>query len=264
MDQNLIFFRTEKGKEEIATRAHHLPHRLRAVLILVNGISSVRELEQKAGGLFKLDEMLEQLALDGYIAVHDERWAAAGAEEASAGLLSAHEIKARLIDLAVLTLGKDATLLVNRLRDTPDDLKSLQQAFAEIRKQLRLVTTEKRIQYLHEKYQQIMGGESAASEPAAPQNGTERLMKTLKEELIHATATVLGETGAKVAAKLEHAPEELNALRHAAHQCENLVRLTLSERQADELKEAYEERLAALSQYLAREPSNVAPLRLKI
>jgi hypothetical protein len=263
MDQNLVFFRTEKGRQEIATRSHHLPHRLRAALILVNDVSSVRELQHKAGGLFKLDEMLEQLALEGYIAVRDERWAPAGAEEAAASP-SPREMKARLIDLAVLTFGKDATLLVNRLKDAPDDAQTLQQVVADCRKQLRLIASDRQIRHLQEKCQQLFSASPSTPAEAAQPNGSERLMTTLKEELIRATATVLGDTATRVAARLEQAPAELNALRHAAHQCESLVRLTLSVQKADELKKAYADRLAALAQYLAPDANNVAPLRRKI
>ena len=39
-----IYEKTEKGREEIATRLHHLPVRLRSVLVMIDGRRPVSEL----------------------------------------------------------------------------------------------------------------------------------------------------------------------------------------------------------------------------
>jgi hypothetical protein len=132
------------------------------------------------------------------------------------------------------------------------------------RKQLRLFASEKTIRQLLDKAALVLGGAEAVPPPTPPQSGGERLAKSLKEELIRTTHAVLGENSAKVVAKLEHAPEELTALRHAAHQCENLVRLTISEREADDLRKSHEDLFVALARHLARDSDNVSPLRLKV
>ncbi|MDP5239860.1 hypothetical protein Q9Q94_09970 [Uliginosibacterium sp. 31-16] len=44
MLQTAIYCKTHKGAEEIATRAHHLPSRLRSTLILIDGHTPWNEL----------------------------------------------------------------------------------------------------------------------------------------------------------------------------------------------------------------------------
>ncbi|MES2932887.1 MAG: hypothetical protein V4805_05305 [Pseudomonadota bacterium] len=48
---NFIFDKTDKGREEIATRKHGVASRLRSLLVLIDGKKSTPELLQKVGGL---------------------------------------------------------------------------------------------------------------------------------------------------------------------------------------------------------------------
>lgn len=50
-----LFDKTDKGREEISTRCHHLAPRMRTLLLLVDGKSTVDQVLKKVGGL-GLDE----------------------------------------------------------------------------------------------------------------------------------------------------------------------------------------------------------------
>ncbi len=61
---NLIYEKTDKGREEIATRKYHLPSRLRSLLVMIDGESRADQLLQKVAPLGlteqNLNELLEQ------------------------------------------------------------------------------------------------------------------------------------------------------------------------------------------------------------
>jgi hypothetical protein len=61
---NLVYEKTDKGREEIATRKHQLAPRLRSLLVMIDGEQTADKLLQKVAvlGLSEqnLDELLEQ------------------------------------------------------------------------------------------------------------------------------------------------------------------------------------------------------------
>ena len=59
MDLNAVVVKTRKGQDEIETRAHKLPGRLRAVLIMVDGERTGAELLDQAGEL--ADQLMKQI-----------------------------------------------------------------------------------------------------------------------------------------------------------------------------------------------------------
>jgi len=65
---DLIFDKTDKGREEIATRKHHLAPRLRSLLVLVDGKHHTEDLLKKVSGLglteHALTELLESEFID--------------------------------------------------------------------------------------------------------------------------------------------------------------------------------------------------------
>jgi hypothetical protein len=59
-----LFEKTEKGREEIATRNHKLPPKLRALLFLVDGRRRVRDLRGASAGT---ESLIAELVSGGYI-----------------------------------------------------------------------------------------------------------------------------------------------------------------------------------------------------
>ena len=58
---NFIFDKTDKGREEIITRKYRLQHRLRSLLVLIDGKKTTPELLQKVSGLGLDMQSLEEL-----------------------------------------------------------------------------------------------------------------------------------------------------------------------------------------------------------
>ena len=67
-----IFDKTDKGREEIATRKHQLPTRLRTLLVMVDGKQSDEELLKKVAGLGLTAENMTELLNNGFIRVMEE------------------------------------------------------------------------------------------------------------------------------------------------------------------------------------------------
>lgn len=67
MNQQSVLAKTRKGAEEIETRQYKLDQRMRALLLVVNGKVTVRELMANYARLGNVPEMLQQLASLGFV-----------------------------------------------------------------------------------------------------------------------------------------------------------------------------------------------------
>ena len=92
MTAQLIFDKTSKGQEEIATRKHQLPSRLRSLLVLVDGKTNVEGLIKKVAGLGLNEESIAELLEQEFIAPHEASMAAAA--EATQAIQAASVAKA--------------------------------------------------------------------------------------------------------------------------------------------------------------------------
>lgn len=64
---NIIFDKSEKGREEIVTRKYRLASRLRTLLVLTDGKQSAGELLQKVSGLGLTAQSIDELLEHGFI-----------------------------------------------------------------------------------------------------------------------------------------------------------------------------------------------------
>lgn len=62
-----IFDKTDKGREEIATRKYHLNPRLRTLLVIVDGKHAADDLLKKVGGLGINEDSIAELLNNGFI-----------------------------------------------------------------------------------------------------------------------------------------------------------------------------------------------------
>jgi len=62
-----VYDKTDKGREEIATRVHHLAPRLRTLLVLIDGRHNVADLLAKVAGLGLNEQNLAELLEGGFI-----------------------------------------------------------------------------------------------------------------------------------------------------------------------------------------------------
>ncbi|MDH5191562.1 MAG: hypothetical protein OEW89_09975 [Gammaproteobacteria bacterium] len=120
MEHNLVYNKTEKGKDEIVTKKWGLNLNLRRILILVDGKKDVASLLSK-GSVFKdIESSLEELSRDGYIEIAGKSDSTGSSEsspsinlQSSAG---SDDPKQQLIDLAINILGeKDSGKIVEKL-----------------------------------------------------------------------------------------------------------------------------------------------------
>jgi hypothetical protein len=65
----MLLDKTDKGREEIATRKHHLAPRLRTLLLLIDGKHQIEELLDKLAGIGLTEDNLHELIEGGF--VHD-------------------------------------------------------------------------------------------------------------------------------------------------------------------------------------------------
>lgn len=84
---NTVFDKTDKGREEIATRANHLAARQRTLLLLVDGRRDTIDLMAKVAGLGLDEKALVELLDGGFIQVHEDA-AGAAAENAAAAVVN--------------------------------------------------------------------------------------------------------------------------------------------------------------------------------
>ncbi len=157
MNTQLVFTRTDKGNDELNARTYHLPSKLRTVLILVDGRSSLTQLRDKAMGLLELEGSLEDLALSGFIRPNTRSWdRRVGTGEGRRDHYEGEErrrydpdsaftpIRARLVDLAILSFGAGAGNFVGKLRQAPSSWRGFEAAIAECRTLVAAVFDEKR------------------------------------------------------------------------------------------------------------------------
>lgn len=79
-----IYQKTEKGQDEIRTRANHLDQRHRAVLLMINGEKTCDDILVQLQPLGMTQAVFDELEVGGYIRPHAAGATAAKAEPASA------------------------------------------------------------------------------------------------------------------------------------------------------------------------------------
>jgi len=144
LEGNPVLLRTEKGEEELKTRKYGLSVRMRGVLILVDGNSSLEKIQMKAYGMPDVDSAIQSLIDDGYV----EK---AGGEEEGRG-----DYKSRLIDAVREILGDQAEKVVSRISDAPDDMEGLRAAVEGSVKLVKLTIDEKKAEELMKKAEEIL------------------------------------------------------------------------------------------------------------
>lgn len=169
MNTQLVFARTSKGNQEITSREFQLPQRVRTVLILVDGKSSVVQLREKAMGLSELENTLEDLAIQGFIQTNSPAWdRRVGAVVVKASKYNGVErrrssadsaftpIRARLINTTILTFGRSAENVVKKFKDASGDWQGMETAITECTQLAGMVFGEEKAKEFESKCWQIL------------------------------------------------------------------------------------------------------------
>jgi hypothetical protein len=161
MDRRIVFAKTRRGKHELATRSFGLRQRLRTVLILVDGTSTVANLQRKCAGLGDIAPTLKSLAEGGYI-----RPTVSGLDLT----LPLTPLKAALIKQAVLTLGMVATEGLRAMQQAPDTKAGLIRAIDETARLAHDSRSEEVILTFRDACHHILARETVSPRLAEPEN----------------------------------------------------------------------------------------------
>jgi hypothetical protein len=115
--------KTQKGEEEMATRAHHLSARGRSLLVMVDGKITMTELARRAAVLGDADALVSALVDGGFIEATGgvEAGSAAAATAATAVYGAKHQDAARFASRFLLeALGTASDLLGARVETCRD------------------------------------------------------------------------------------------------------------------------------------------------
>jgi len=155
MDNSLVFHKTAKGQDEMDSRRYHLDSRHRVALILVDGKSDLKTLHAKAEGMADLDALLEDLAVQGFIAAANATWQPTADPGSSA---SGPELMRReLVDVAIMVLGKKSDKVGKILREADSSYPALAEAGRRCVKLVRLTIDEAKADELGIKFQGLLG-----------------------------------------------------------------------------------------------------------
>jgi len=139
MEATLLALKTPKGHEEIRSRAHGLSQKLRALLIMVDGKSTVGELLGRFPGVAEIQSNLRQLIELGFVQVAAGAAAPAAATSAAATPTDAPpkpapgETRAKamsgLVRMVIEAMGPDADLVTGQLERarTPEEFEKAAQ-----------------------------------------------------------------------------------------------------------------------------------------
>lgn len=108
MNPNSVLSKTQKGVREIETRENRLDHRLRALLIMVNGRATAGEIAKKFEQLGDIGSMIDRLIAQGFVAE-----SAAGAAAPAPGDLK--RVQVELCTHLRNVLGPDADLITAKI-----------------------------------------------------------------------------------------------------------------------------------------------------
>ncbi len=125
MNPAWVLSKTDKGREEIATRAEHLPQPARTALILVDGQATLDELLRRNSAFTTLPQELNGLLEAGFVTVYAKR-TAPPVEPRGLELLRERlrdrprRVLAELVQMANDAIGPEAIIVTRRLNSARD------------------------------------------------------------------------------------------------------------------------------------------------
>jgi hypothetical protein len=151
ISRETVLAKTDKGREEIDSRRHHLPSALRTLLIMVDGKSNLGEMMKACAAMPNFLDSLMTLCDQGFVAPREQIGAVSGIEK-KAGAPSASVAasptpldagaKEKLVQLATLLLGAHAKNVVRKIEDSGNDRDSISTAVNSCFKLIKLAIDE--------------------------------------------------------------------------------------------------------------------------
>ena len=138
MNQQSVLAKTKKGADEIETRQFKLDQRMRALLLVVNGKVTVRDLVANYARLGNVPEMLHQLTALGFV-----------------GEVSASSVRPELASLVLETLGPEAIEIAKEIEQCESDA-DLRKYFASRREMFDRAMIKPRAEKFWEKVNKLL------------------------------------------------------------------------------------------------------------
>lgn len=160
MKLSSVFYKAPKGLDEISTRAHHLPSRMRAMLILVDGHRTGSELVALSSSVSEGRKQLSALLAGGFVQTHPpaRRSVAAGSAHGTASAAADDDISlARSYAARSLRelLGDQAASLVAEIEQVRTR-EELQQNLGRLRAALRAAPDQTRARQLLDQIEMVL------------------------------------------------------------------------------------------------------------
>ena len=160
MKLSSVFYKTPKGLDEISTRAHHLPARMRAMLILVDGHRTGSELVALSSSSSEGRKQLTSLLSGGFVQTHapGRRSAATGPGHGTPAAAADDDISlARSYAVRSLRelLGEEATSLVAEIEQLRT-IDELQQHLGRLRAALRAAPDQARARQFLDQIEMVL------------------------------------------------------------------------------------------------------------
>lgn len=157
MDARVVFLKTKKGEEEISHRTHKLNHALRYVLILVNGKSTVGEIQSKGHGLPNIEGALDALAAQGFIQTVTE--------SKLRGNIVKRDARSEIIELAHSLLADRAGPIIKKLNEAGDTPDALTQTANACKRLIKLTIDDQKAEEFVSRAQEIIFASTLQHQP---------------------------------------------------------------------------------------------------
>ncbi|EXI72532.1 MAG TPA: hypothetical protein PK440_11400 [Candidatus Accumulibacter phosphatis] len=159
MKLSSVFYKTPKGLEEISTRAHHLPSRMRAMLILVDGHRTGSELVALSSSTSEGRKQLATLLAGGFVQLHAPGRRSAAATASTGAAVSAADDISLARSYAVRSLrellGEEAGSLVAEIEQVRT-IDELQQQLGRLRAALRTAPDQMRARQFLDQIEMVL------------------------------------------------------------------------------------------------------------
>jgi len=150
---NFVLFRTLQGEDVLHGDSHALPVNLRRALLIVDGKTSVAELEKKTFWISDVKLALEELYTLGLVQ-HDLLAIRSEAVRTGAPMQS---LKVQLAALSWELLGSNAEQVIKKMEEVDSSPDALEQALLHCKKRIKLTISEELADSFMQRGRKIIG-----------------------------------------------------------------------------------------------------------
>jgi len=148
-----VLFRTPKGEEMLVAYGHEVSPNQRHALLVVDGKTTVADLEKKAFWVTDLISTLEELSALGLVQDKASTTSTGGGQAGGAG----PQLKTQLAAIAKELLGSNAERIIKKIEETDGTPGALEQALLGCKKIIKLTINEELADTFLERGRKVIG-----------------------------------------------------------------------------------------------------------